>query len=140
VAEYLDKQFKKPIDLIKHSDLDLVARTYMNADLNTLMDTNADLKTIFRSYLNSLFIKNKEGETAWLLPRYRARNGELAEDIKIQEKAVEKLYRSLNPEAKIHWLDSDVMAETLGAIHCTTISIPHVNSENSAAKKLRTTN
>ncbi|MDA1066874.1 MAG: agmatine deiminase family protein [Verrucomicrobia bacterium] len=140
VADYLDKQFQKPIDLIKHADLDLVTRTYMNADLNTLMDTNTDLKTIFRSYLNSLFIKNKEGETAWLLPRYRARNGESAEDIESHEKTVEKLYRSLNPEAKIHWLDSDVMAETLGAIHCTTISIPHVNSENSAAKKLRITN
>lgn len=68
------------------------------------------------------------------------RNGESAEDIESHEKTVEKLYRSLNPEAKIHWLDSDVMADTLGAIHCTTISIPHVNSENSAAKKLRITN
>ncbi len=116
----------RPIDLLVDEDLDSLTRLYFDEDLNTLIDTNVDTSTIYRSYLNSLFILNSRGESAWLLPRYKPRGKETGEEIGAIEKEVERIYQSVSPEAAIHWIDSDIMAEKLGAIHCTTFTIPYL--------------
>ncbi|MCB1121099.1 MAG: agmatine deiminase family protein, partial [Verrucomicrobiae bacterium] len=138
VATHLESRFKKELDFSKYSDLDLMARAYLDADLKTLVDTQSDPKTIYRSYLNSLFIRNPQGDSSWLLPRYAPRNEEKAEEFASMEKRVEAAYRSAFPEAVIQWVDSDAMADKLGTIHCTTITVPQVQKSKTATKQLRT--
>ena len=135
IAAHWQDIFNKPMALDHYGDLDKLAQHYLNADLRNLLDTNADTKTIYRSYINSLFIENDKGKSAWLLPRFKARNGESADYIAECEKEVEKSYRSSTPNADVHWLDADVMVNQLGAIHCTTLLIP-ISSSIHSAKRL----
>lgn len=137
VNDYLAEEFKRPMDFNKHSDLDLMARTYLNTDLTTLLETDNGSKTVYRSYVNSLYILNNEGKSAWLIPRYGPRGSENPDDIAAIEKQVEKVFQSAYPKADIHWINSDVMADSLGAIHCTTLKIPSAKIQNNASTNLR---
>ena len=137
VHDYLAEVFKKPIDFNKHADLELLARRYLNSDLATLLETDNGSKTVYRSYLNSLYILNSEGKSAWLIPRYAARGNESSEDIAAIEKQVERVFLTAYPQADFHWVNSDVMANSLGAIHCTTLKVPSAKIQNNASKNLK---
>jgi agmatine/peptidylarginine deiminase len=132
VGEYLDEQFQRTIEFNRHTDLDLLARTYLNADLQTLIDTDSGSKTIYRSYVNSLYLKNASGRSVWILPSYAARKGEDEKTMIETEKIVESVYREASPDTEIHWLNSDAMVDTLGAIHCSTLTIPVASLPNKA--------
>ena len=125
VSEHLSQSMGKKIDIEDLSTMDPVFQNYLGGDLETLVETNVDLGVVYRSYVNSVQITTPEGQRAWLLPRYRAREGEKSEHFVALEQEVEKVYLSIDPEAKLHWIESDVMADQLGAIHCLAMIIPH---------------
>lgn len=82
------------------------------------------------------FILTEDTPKVWLLPRYRARINETVEQMIDMEKEVERVYRAVDPEAIIHWIDSDVMYENLGAIHCVAMTVPRTGSLLGSSKNL----
>lgn len=124
---YLEKRHGSAFSLWVDKDLDFLAEAHLGLDLNTILATHTDLNTVYRSYLNSVFIKTREGREAWLLPRYKARAGEVEEEVELIERRVETLYRTVSPEAKLHWIDSDVMVDSYGAIHCSVVTLPDIS-------------
>ncbi|MDQ8179019.1 agmatine deiminase family protein [Pelagicoccus sp. SDUM812005] len=129
VLEYLVNRFQRSIDFYDDEDLSFLTETYLGADLQVLLETNVDSSSAYRTYLNSVYLRTKDGREAWLLPRYLPQRGETEEAISDIERRVEAVYRSLFPESRIHWIEADVMSEMLGAIHCTTFTIPALPAE-----------
>ena len=138
VAKHLEKVCGKPIDLLVESDLSLATSKYLGIDLETLIETNVDSGTVYRSYTNSLQIVTESGQKVWLLPRYRARVTETVEQLALMEKEVERVYKQVDPDAILHWIDSDIMCEQMGAIHCVAMTIPRSDKLLRSSKNLET--
>ncbi len=126
VREHLDKRFGRSMDLSGDDDLDAACQLYFEDDLSTLIDTSSDTKTVYRSYLNSLQIVNESGKKAFIIPSYAPRASETKEAIEAVERRVESIYKQAVPDAGIHWINADVMTNKLGAIHCTTLTLPAI--------------
>jgi agmatine/peptidylarginine deiminase len=72
---------------------------------------------IYRTYLNSTFIKGDSDELL-LVPSYA--------DCKTMEDTVKQIYKSVYPNAKIVFVNSDKIIRQYGTIHCVTLTIPKV--------------
>jgi agmatine/peptidylarginine deiminase len=89
-------------------------------EINTDIKKNPDdCKYIYRSYLNSTFIKGKE-KNLLLVPGY--------EGCKYLESEVKALYESVYKNTDIVFINSDKIIKQYGAIHCMTLTIPKLNN------------
>ena len=134
VMEHLGELVGKEIDFENDGDFDLAAKRYLGADLATLIETNVDAGTIYRSYVNSVQIVTEEGRKLWLLPRYRAREGESVEAFAAMEAEVERVYRLADPGAILEWIDADAVSERMGAIHCLAMTLPQSSVLNQSTR------
>lgn len=71
---------------------------------------------LYRSFLNSVYLNGGDGPSAVLVPRYSG--------FEALEPAVSRAYRRAYPGAEIRFIESDIMAEEFGGIHCVTVTIP----------------
>ncbi|MDQ8204701.1 agmatine deiminase family protein [Pelagicoccus sp. SDUM812003] len=113
-----------PARLSNRSDLNRLTLHYLKEDLDTLIDSRVAGSTVYRTYANALLIQVENGPTVALLPRYRAQEGESSAAFRGWEMQVERAYRLVYPNAKIHWIPTDAMALQGGALHCLAMVVP----------------
>ena len=98
--------------------LELIIKIYIKELLK--QDPDA-CNYIYRTYLNSTFIKAENGNLL-LVPGY---NG-----FEKMEQRIRMKYHSVYPNSEIVFINSDCIIEQYGAIHCTTLTIPKLRNHN----------
>lgn len=114
----------RPLDLSNRVDLDIACLKILGSGLDALEQFHVASTTVYRTYVNSIIIKTVAGEVALFIPRYKPVEGETQESFDRYEQQVEAAYRIAYPDAAIHWIDCDGMAQKLGALHCLSMTIP----------------
>ncbi|MDQ8201807.1 agmatine deiminase family protein [Pelagicoccus sp. SDUM812003] len=112
------------VETESHEGRTLLAKAVLGESVEQLRSDYVPSSIGYRSYTNSLLIKNRNGAEAVILPRYKPKSHEPVELFVQLEQSVEAAYREALPNAKLHWVDCDFMAQRSGAIHCLTLSIP----------------
>ncbi len=105
-----------------------VLKQYGQVPLETVMELHADSVTRYRSYINSVFLNSTDNGQAFLLPRFTSSNPKEMERFKRWEAQVVAVYKSVWPQANIHWVNCDSMVSDLGFLHCTTITVPSLSN------------
>ncbi len=116
-------------DLSTPESLDRVLRHYGQLPLDAFIDRYSEPATRYRSYINSVFLHNKDGEQAFLVPQFTSSVADESALLKEWEREVESVYRTAWPEAKIHWINCDSMVSDLGFIHCATLTVPLLKTD-----------
>ena len=111
-------------DVRNPKNLDPVVQHYFSSTLEEFRSVYVDRRYYFRSYLNSLYLKNAQGKERFILPRYRPQSAEEASYMTEVETLVKSAYIKARPGAEIVWIDCDVIASNSGAIHCITQVLP----------------
>lgn len=124
VAKRLESRFGKRLEVTSPSQLSAVFEHYLDLSWQDLLLKYDGEGTVYRSYTSGLQIGRQGQGSVWLLPRYRARAGENAEDFVEMEKEVERVYREIDPEGLIYWLEADVLAERHGSLSRAVGVIP----------------
>lgn len=137
INAFLSEEMGEETDLDYLDDFNRTALHYLGADADMLVESNVDAKTVYRSYANSILLTTAEQKKVWILPRYKALLTEDPASYELMEQQAESAYRSIYPEAEIYWVDSDAMAENLGALHCISMNIPFGHTKSRASKGLR---
>jgi len=90
-----------------NEELDLALRRFFNATLESLCATYSDTSFYYRSYLNSQFLTNQDGDELFLLPRFDPIDTEEQAWMPQAEAETEAAYRLARPKAKIVWVNAD---------------------------------
>ncbi|MBD5779449.1 agmatine deiminase family protein [Pelagicoccus sp. NFK12] len=101
-----------------------VIETYLGDSFENLLAKHVEPQVNYRSYVNSLYVKNPEGEEVVLIPRFRGRDGSEQAMFEALETKVAAAYRSACPKAEQIWIDCTVLTDFMGMIHCYTLAIP----------------
>ena len=97
---------------------------FLKRPIDELVDRHVEEHIQHRSYINCLYLKTADEGEILLLPRYRPLSEAEVDLIQSTEAEVEKIYRSLFPEASLHWIDCTRLTPLQGAIHCLTSTVP----------------
>lgn len=108
--------------------LDAVLKQYGQLPLDAFIARYSESATRYRSYINSVFLHAEDGRQAFLVPQFTSSDSNESAQLKKWEAEVEKVYRSVWPNAAVHWINCDSMVSDLGFIHCATITVPLIPS------------
>ena len=98
--------------------------SFLGRPIEQLIARHVEEHVIFRSYVNSLYLKAPDGSEMVLVPRYRAVIPSEEKMLGEMEKQVAAAYKEALPEAELHWIDITELSGFLGAVHCLTATIP----------------
>jgi agmatine/peptidylarginine deiminase len=112
------------INLLDDAHLEATAKIYLGISVEEYLETYVNQQAIYRSYTNSLIIKNSDLETLILLPRFLPQQGESQKIYTAYEKEVESVYLGLYPEAELKWIESDDITSFGGSLHCMSVGVP----------------
>ena len=124
VSREMRKDTGVEISLTNENDLGIAAQYYLGVGIDEFLDTYVNREAVYRSYTNSLIVRNVSLDTLILLPRFSPQDGESLEVYQDMEKSVEAAYLNIYPEAKLEWIDSDAITILGGSLHCMSISVP----------------
>lgn len=124
IAAFLKKTIGTETERGSEASYAILSERLLGESIEQLRENYVSSGIVYRSYANSLLLRTNADERVVIIPRYRPRNGESEEQVAAIENAAMEAYRTALPEASLYWLDSDVMSERLGAIHCLTVSLP----------------
>lgn len=116
------------VDLTNETHLDIAGKHYLGVGIEDFLETYVNREAVYRSYTNSLIVRNAESETLILLPRFLPQEGESADNYKAMEETVEGAYLKVYPDAQIKWIHSDEIAAAGGSLHCMSVSVPVLES------------
>ncbi len=121
IVIYARKSLKQELGLSEENTgiewiLDYVIAEYLSEFLKDDPDAYV---YIYRTYLNSTYIKGKE-KNLLLVPGYRG-----WEEL---ETKVRDIYESVYPNTDIVFINSDSIIKQYGTIHCITLSIPKLKA------------
>ena len=118
------KQGIPSADFSTPTTFDAILRQYGQLPLDDFIDHYSEPVTRYRSYINSVFLHARDGRQAFLVPRFTSSNSSENALLEKWEAEVEGVYRTAWPKARIHWINCDSMVSDLGFLHCTTITVP----------------
>lgn len=101
-----------------------VLRHYGQVALDKYFDLHSEAVTRYRSYINSLFLRNAAGDHGFVIPRFTSTDPVENQNLRAWEQEVAKAYKSAWPDANIHWINCDTMVTDMGFIHCVSITVP----------------
>ena len=97
---------------------------FLGRPFEELLRRHVEEHVHFRSYVNSLYVKTRDGAELILVPRYRASTPAEAPLLAAMEAEVEAVLAQALPAAELHWIDCTALTRHLGAVHCLTATIP----------------
>ncbi|MFM1851440.1 MAG: Porphyromonas-type peptidyl-arginine deiminase [Verrucomicrobiota bacterium] len=131
VQKETQKQFERAlvaqfgqVNFENDKDLDRVAHVVLGSSLADLEARHVKHAVAYRTYLNALFLHNRDGQRAVIIPRYKPQTPDEGIILAKMEQRVEAAFKEAFPGADLHWLDCDPIIDSFGAVHCITHTVP----------------
>ena len=123
MREVLQKEIGRA-DFDSLNGFDSVLRHYQHMPLSKYLDLHSEPVTRYRSYINSVFLRNPAGDHGFVIPRFTSNQPTEAAQLKDWENQVQAAYKVAWPKAQIHWINCDSLVPDMGFVHCMTMTVP----------------